>query len=340
MNRRATTLTAGIALLVALVVLGWNAPVKYITIEPGPTFDTLGQAKGKALIKVNGVTESSSKGQLRMVTIGELQGLSTFDVLKAWLNPRDATVPREVLIPEGQTQQQSDKQSADDFANSQAAAVTVALRHEGYPVSVTVTDVTAGKPADGHLQAGDVITAVNGAKIISSQDLITAIQSKAAGTPLTFDYTRNGKAGQTEIKAISSDGAPPQIGIAVDQKQPSPIKVKFDLDSVGGPSAGLMFTLGIIDKIEPTDLTGGKIIAGTGTMDDDGNVGPIGGIPQKLRGAYDAGARIFLTPADNCSEALGHPVKGLELVKVDTIDDALKALQQIRDGQQPTLCSK
>jgi Lon-like protease len=126
----------------------------------------------------------------------------------------------------------------------------------------------------------------------------------------------------------------------VDQKQPSPISVKFDLDNVGGPSAGLMFTLGIIDKIDPTDLTGGKIIAGTGTMDDDGNVGPIGGIPQKLVAAYDAGARIFLTPADNCAEALGHPVKGLELVKVSTIDDALKALQQIRAGQQPTLCTK
>ena len=90
----------------------------------------------------------------------------------------------------------------------------------------------------------------------------------------------------------------------MDQKQPSPFTVKFDLDNVGGPSAGLMFTLGIIDKLEPDDLTGGKIIAGTGTIDDDGNVGPIGGIPQKLVGATDAGARYFLTPPDNCAEAI------------------------------------
>jgi PDZ domain-containing protein len=340
MNRRATTLTAGIVLLVALVLLALNAPVKYITIEPGQTFDTLGQSNGKPLITVTGAPETNSAGQLRMVTIGEVQGLTTFDVIKAWLNPNDATVPREVLIPEGQTEQQNEKQSADDFANSQAAAATVALRHEGYPVSVIVKEVTAGQPADGHLQSGDVVTAVNGQKIISSQDLIGAIQSKTAGTPLTFDYTRDGKPGQTVIKAESVDGAPPQIGIKVDQKQPSPISVKFDLDNVGGPSAGLMFTLGIIDKIDPTDLTGGKIIAGTGTMDDDGNVGPIGGIPQKLLAAHDAGAHIFLTPADNCAEALGHPVEGLELVKVSNIDDALKALQQIRDKQQPTLCTK
>ncbi len=340
MNRRATTLIAGIALLVALVALAYNAPVKYITIEPGPTFDTLGKANGQPLITVSGVPEQKPTGQLRMVTIGEVQGLTTIDMIKSWLNSDYATVPREVLIPEGQTEQQNEQQSHDDFANSQAAAVTVALRHEGYPVYVTVDKVTPGKPAEGHLQAGDVITKVDGTTIESSRDLITAIQSKSAGTQLTFTYTRDGKSGQTEIKSVPVDGAPPQIGISVEQKQPSPIDVKFDLNGVGGPSAGLMFTLGIIDKIEPADLTGGKIIAGTGTIDDDGNVGPIGGIPQKMIAAHDAGATYFLAPAANCAEALGHPVNGLKLVKVDNIDDALKALQSIRDGEQPTLCSK
>src|SRR6185369_12801632 len=341
MNRRATTLTAGIALLIALVVLAWNAPVKYITIEPGPTFDTLGQAKGKALITVSGAPATKSDGQLRMVTIGELQGMSTFDVIKSWLNKDDATVPREVLIPEGQTQQQSDQQSADDFKSSQASAVTVALRHQGYPVQVKVGKVVDGMPAAGKFQVGDIITSINGQKLLSSQDAINTIRAKPAGTSFKVDFIRNGQAQQTEVtSAAGKDGAPTQVGLELSQEQPSPIKVTFDLDNVGGPSAGLMFTLGIIDKLDPADLTGGKIIAGTGTMDDDGNVGSIGGIPQKLVAAYDAGARVFLTPADNCTEALGHPVKGLELVKVSTIDDALKALQQIRDGKQPTLCTK
>jgi Lon-like protease len=340
MTRRVVTLATGVILLAGLIVAAINAPVKYVQIQPGPTFNTLGSFDGKQLISITGAPTSQSSGQLRMLTIGEVQGLTTWDVIRGWLNKDDAVVPREIVIPEGQTQQQTDKENADEFASSQNSAVTVALRHEGYPVTVTISDVTAGKPAVGHLQKGDVIIAVDGKKILSSTDLVTDIQSKKAGTPLTISYQRNGQPGQTTIAAVPGDGGKPQIGVSVEQAQPSPVKIKFELDNVGGPSAGLMFTLGIIDKLDPVDLTGGKVIAGTGTMDDDGNVGAIGGIPQKMVAAYNAGARIFLAPAGNCGEALAHPVKGLELVKVSNIDGALKALQQIRDGQQPTLCSK
>jgi PDZ domain-containing protein len=94
------------------------------------------------------------------------------------------------------------------------------------------------------------------------------------------------------------------------------------------------------DKLEPGDITGGRVIAGTGTMDDDGNVGPIGGIAQKMVAARAAGATYFLAPADDCADALDHPVKGLVLVKVASLDDALNALAKIRAGQQPTLCTK
>jgi PDZ domain-containing protein len=126
----------------------------------------------------------------------------------------------------------------------------------------------------------------------------------------------------------------------VTQNQPSPIKVAIKLQDVGGPSAGLMFTLGIIDKLDPTDLTGGKIIAGTGTIDNDGNVGVIGGIPQKMVAAYGAGARYFLAPTGNCAEALGSPVAGLKLIKVTNLNDALTALADLRAGTQPPLCTK
>jgi Lon-like protease len=340
MSRRAVTLVVGVILLVGLIVAAGKAPVKYVKIEPGPTFNTLGTFDGKPLITITGAPETTSKGQLRLLTIGEVQGLTTYDVIRGWLSKDDAVVPREIIVPQGQTQQQTDQQNADMFASSQNSAVTVALRQDGFPVLVTISGVTAGKPADGKLQKGDIVTAVDGRKVLSSADLVNDVQSKQAGTPLTISYQRDGKDAQTTITAVNGDGGKPQIGVSVDQKQPSPVSVKFDLNNVGGPSAGLMFTLGIIDKLDPVDLTGGKVIAGTGTMDDDGNVGAIGGIPQKMVGAYQAGARIFLAPADNCAEALKHPVKGLELAKVSTIDDALKALQQIRAGQQPTLCGK
>ncbi|WP_067501684.1 PDZ domain-containing protein [Actinoplanes sp. TFC3] len=117
-----------------------------------------------------------------------------------------------------------------------------------------------------------------------------------------------------------------------------PFEVSFDLDRIGGPSAGLMFTLGIIDKLTPADLTGGKVIAGTGTIDDSGAVGSIGGIPQKLLGAKAAGAQIFLVPAGNCAEAAQNAVPGLPMAKVATVDDALAALDTFTKGGQPASC--
>jgi len=119
----------------------------------------------------------------------------------------------------------------------------------------------------------------------------------------------------------------------------APFKVNIPIENIGGPSAGLMLTLGIIDKVQPEDLTGGKIIAGTGTIDDDGDVGPIGGIPQKLVGAKDAGAQLFLVPKDNCAEALKNSVPGLPMAEVATVDDALTALKTFTRGGTPKPCS-
>jgi PDZ domain-containing protein len=190
------------------------------------------------------------------------------------------------------------------------------------------------------LQANDVITAVNGTKVTNPTKLTGLVQAKPAGTALTVDYTRAGKAATVKITTkAGDDGKTPRLGIEIATKQSAPFTVKIDLDKIGGPSAGLMFTLGILDKLQPADLTGGKIIAGTGTIDDDGNVGPIGGIPQKLVGAKDAGAQIFLVPKDNCAEALKNAVDGLPMAEVATVDDALTALKTFTSGGTPKPCS-
>jgi PDZ domain-containing protein len=100
-----------------------------------------------------------------------------------------------------------------------------------------------------------------------------------------------------------------------------------------------MFSLGIVDKLTPDDLTAGLTIAGTGTIDDQGNVGAIGGIAQKMRGAKRDGATIFLSPADNCTEAVANAVPGLELVKVSTLSGAVDALKTLANHGTPSLCS-
>jgi PDZ domain-containing protein len=189
------------------------------------------------------------------------------------------------------------------------------------------------------LRVGDQITSVDGQQVPTAGKLTELIRARPAGTAFRIGYLRGG-APATATVTSRADGGTPRIGVEIEQKQPHPFQLKIDLDRIGGPSAGLMFTLGIIDKVEPDDLTGGDVIAGTGTIDDEGNVGPIGGVPQKLVAAKRDGAQIFLTPAGNCAEAVQNAVPGLPMARVATLDDALAALKAVREHRQPALCPR
>jgi PDZ domain-containing protein len=248
-------------------------------------------------------------------------------------------VPRELIYPPNRSEQQVEQQNSEDFKVSQSSAETVALRELGYPVKVVVTRVTSGGPSSGALQPDDVITAVGGAPVEVAQQLTELVRAKPAGTALKVAYTRGGRPGAATVTTKADKDGQPRIGVEIKADQPHPFTVSIDLADIGGPSAGLMFALGIIDKIRPADLTGGKIIAGTGTIDDIGRVGPIGGIPQKLVGAKNAGAQIFLVPAGNCAEAVRNAVPGLPMARIATIDDALTALKTFSTGGTPAPCT-
>jgi len=340
MRRRGVTVILG-ALITALLAIGVMAtPLPYVVLKPGPTVNTLGSDNGKEVIEVTNAKTSTSTGQLRMTTVGVQPDVELVWAIRGWLSNQQAVVPRELIYPPDQTEKQVEQQNAQAFQESQTSAETVALRELGYPVQVHVTEVTAGGPSAGVLQKDDVITGVDGTTVTSSQKLTELVRAKPAGTALTVAYTRGGKAGTAKITTqADKDSDTPRIGVQIDDRQPHPFDVKIDLDEIGGPSAGLMFTLGIIDKLRPEDLTGGKIIAGTGTIDDEGNVGPIGGIPQKLVGAKEAGAQIFLVPADNCAEALRNAVPGLPMAKVANVQDALTALKTFTSGGTPAPCT-
>jgi PDZ domain-containing protein len=328
---------------VLLALLLWQAffsiRVPYVALGPGPTVNTLGQADKHDVISVTGAPVSASAGQLRMVTVSVTSDLTLLDAVRGWIQHDYAVVPRELIYPPDQSQQQVDQQNAQEFKDSQTSAETAALTKLGYPVQVTVRDVKAGTPADGILKPGDVITSLDGTPVTTPTKLTELIRAKPAGAPRTFAYTRGGAAATATITPRPEDGNP-RIGVTVEPKQPHPFQLKIDLDRIGGPSAGLMFTLGIIDKIEPDDVTGGQVIAGTGTIDDEGKVGPIGGIPQKLVAARRDGAKLFLTPAANCAEAMANAVPGLPMARVATLDDALAALQAVREHRQPAQCTR
>ncbi|WP_165945343.1 PDZ domain-containing protein [Micromonospora sp. KC723] len=337
MRRRGVTVLLG-ALLTTLLSIGvLGAPIPYVVLGPGPTVDTLGTSDGKEIIQVSGRSTSTSAGQLRMTTVGVQPTVKLRAAIAGWLSKDEAVVPRELVYPPDESQDEVDKRNAEDFRNSQTSAETAALVELGYPVQVVVKEVTAAGPSAGLLRAGDVITTVDGAKVTTAAKLVELVRAKPAGTALTIGYTRDGVAGKATVTSREQDGRP-RIGLVPDQRQPHPFTLKIDLNNIGGPSAGLMFALGIVDKLEPDDLTGGKIIAGTGTIDDEGRVGPIGGIAQKLVGAKEAGAAVFLVPAGNCAEAVRNPQPGLPLIKVGSLAEALTALETLRSGGQPPRC--
>ncbi|GAA2682433.1 YlbL family protein [Actinoplanes palleronii] len=340
MRRRGVTVILG-ALVTALLAAGvMIAPLPYVALKPGPTVNTLGSAQGTEVIKVTGAKTSESAGQLRLTTVNVQSKVELVQAIQGWLSGDDAVVPRELIYPPDRSEAQVQEQNAQEWKQSQTSAETVALRELGYPVQTYVRKVTAGGAAVGVLEENDVITAVNGTAITGPTQLTQLVRAKPVGTALSVGYTRAGKKATAKVTTKAGEGSStPRLGIEIDTKQPHPFTIKIDLDKIGGPSAGLMFSLGIIDKLRDEDLTGGKVIAGTGTIDDDGNVGPIGGIPQKLVGAKEAGAKLFLVPKDNCAEALRNAVAGLPMAKVATVDDALTALKTFTAGGSPTPCS-
>jgi PDZ domain-containing protein len=326
-----------IALLGGGVVM---APVPYVVLEPGPTVDTLGERDGVPVIEIDGVDTAASTGELRLTTVAVQPDISLLDAIRAWFDGEEAVVPEEMFYPPGESREEVEQRNTEQFSRSQSAAETAAMRELGYPVRVSVGEVVEDGPADGVLQAGDLITEVNGAEVSELADLQQAISAEPVGATLTVDYTREGEPGTGEVTTVADQEDPdtPRVGIVAALVVDHPYELSIGLEDIGGPSAGLMFALGIIDKLEPADLTGGEIIAGTGSINADGTVGAIGGIPQKLVAARDAGATTFLVPAANCQEAVSTAPSGMLLIEVETLAGALDELAALRSEADPATC--
>jgi Lon-like protease len=343
MFRRSLTLSiAGLATLVAIAV-AVLVPVPYVILGPGPTLNTLGAVSGQPLISITGHPTYPTSGNLNMVTIS-LQGgpgvnLNIFQALRAWLDPSEAVVPESELYPPGQSAQETQAQDTEQMASSQDTATAAALSelHIGYQTQVIVMQTVPGYPASTVLKTGDQIVAVDGKPVTGQSSLTSMITSHPAGTVLDLTVLRAGKTLSLQVASKNSDGTP-IIGVQVEQQFKFPFTVKISVGDIGGPSAGMMFALGIIDKLTPMNLTGGKFIAGTGEITQAGQVEPIGGIQQKMVAARSAGATIFLTPAGNCSDTAGAVPAGLRIVKVGTLTQAINDLEAIKAGKSVPSC--
>ena len=349
---------ASTLMLIALLCAGVFINVPYSEMSPGPTVNTLGQHDGEPVLQISGRKTYATTGHLNMTTVRVTSAdykMNLVEAVYGWLAHDNKVVPHDTLYPNGKTEEQSTQENAEEFSQSQESAKVAALKELKIPVKswVIVSTVVKDTPAEGRLHAGDVIKAVDGTTVKAPDDVAKLVTKHKPGEKVVFtivpakeqaaaekeDRTAT-KTEEITITTAKSDDTGEQraiVGISAGTDHTLPFAIDIKLADVGGPSAGLMFALGIVDKLTPGNLTGGKFVAGTGTITDDGKVGPIGGIEMKTVGARDKGAQYFLTPKDNCAAAARDIPDGLTLVKVDTIDDAMSALTDIRGGNTADL---
>lgn len=324
------------AVLLAVLVL---LPTPYAVNSPGPTRDVLGEHDGTPLIQVSGAPTYDSTGELRLTTVSSSGGpgypSSILGVLQGWLSRSSVVQPAELVYPPHTSQEEIDQTNQREMTSSQENATVAALTELGYdvPATLAISGAVEGTDAAGKVEQGDVLTALDGTALPTYQSLADALAAVTPGDTVTLTVHRHGRDVQVPVVTSERDGGGAQIGVYIDPAFVLPVDVTISIDDIGGPSAGTMFALGIIDKMTPQDEANGVDVAGTGTMDVTGEVGPIGGIRQKLAGAHRDGATWFLAPAANCGEVVGYVPDGLRVVRVATLHEAWAAVTEIGAGQ-------
>nr|WP_179429944.1 S16 family serine protease [Spelaeicoccus albus] len=325
-------------LAAALLVVMYEMPAPYVIELPGPAFNTLGKTHGKKLLEVSGHKTYPTTGALDMLTVGVEGGpgtrLALGDVVQSWIDPHNSVVPEEAVYAPGSTSKQVKRQNAAEMSNSQQSAVAAALTNldKKYKTTLTIGGLSPDSPSRGKLKDGDVLKRIGDTPIKSLSQLKTELNKIGKGGSVRLAVDRHGSSHSATVTPEHTKSGV-QLGVFVNQKFTFPFTVKIRLQNVGGPSAGMMFALGIIDTITPGPMTGGHKIAGTGTISPDGQVGPIGGIRQKMFGAKHGGANWFLAPKSNCEEVAGHVPSDLRVVKVSTLSDARHAVEAIASGK-------
>lgn len=316
-------------------------PACQVALQPGPIEDTLG------LITVTGAEVfPPTDGSLHLTTVAVQDNLGFTGWIGARTSPSVQVVPREQIYPPGFDRTEVAEINAAAMRDSQLVATIVVLESLGYelhPQGALVVAVQADAATD-ELEVDDVIVAVDGAPVRESTEVVEEVRARSVGDPL--DLQVRGPSGTRTVQVVlgrnPDDPEVPYVGVLLTTDLDLPIDIEVDAGAIGGPSAGMVFALSLLELLEPGDLLGGREVAGTGTLARDGSVGGVGGVTQKLVGATsprgdDAPAEVFLVPRDNLEEALRAPVRAeVVVVPVGTLTEALDALSALRVGQTPT----
>lgn len=319
-----------------ILLLAFFLPTPYVLMSPGTPQNILGNA-----ISISGAKTFPVNGKLSVTSVMVTNPdsyITGFDILYGWIIADQAVLPRVEIYPENETAEQSTQQGAADMQESQANATSAALSLLGYKgdTKLIVNSVNEKSFAFKALLTGDQIIGIDGKVLTSATQITDYLDSLSPGKVVKVKILRGAAATnnaadnsiEVPIKLSARDDGSAFIGVNIETKHNYPITVKIKLDETGGPSGGLIFALGIIEKLQSEDLIRGRNIAGTGTITDTGKVGPIGGITEKIIGAKKAGVSIFLAPQDNCSD-ITHPelLQGIKVVPVATLSQALDVLR-------------
>jgi PDZ domain-containing protein len=338
----------GVLLLVVGFTLNWlaNLEVDYFALSPGPVNDV------GDFVSVVGQDPVEDAGELFFLTVS-LKEVTALEYIGGWLDPEVTLNKRETIRPAGVSQEELTRQNLALMEGSKRDAIFVALTRLGYEPQLIgsgalILGTIEGTAADGVLQAEDVIVEVDGVEVEFANDAVDALSGKTPGTEVELVIERAGENGTSETLTVEIvlgpfmgfdeneepivDESRGMVGVLLEDAETEelyPVDVQIDSQNIGGPSAGLMFTLELINQLTDEDITRGRRIAGTGTIDRDGVVGPIGGVQQKVFGAIRAGADHVLVPAANYEDALVAAGDDISVVRVETVDDALAFLDSL-----------
>lgn len=338
MSKQTWTAVVSALLFIVCAAVIITVPIPFVTWSPGVTIDVLGTYHDQDVIEIGGVTTYPVNGRFVLTTVSVTKADANLTLPEAllgnWLPGRDV-MPRDAVYAPGKSSAELKVVSTQNMNLAQQRAAAAALLQAEIAVTEVpvVASVLSSGPAADALEPGDVITAVDGVAVTTVTEVRAAIRAHKIGDTVVFTALRNRQEVNATVTAAASNslGTVPVVGISLETGYSYAPEVTYNIDpDIGGSSGGLMLALGIYDKVSPGDLAAGRVIAGSGTITGEGKVGQVGGIQQKLAGARQAGATIFLVPEGNCS-ALGPEPADLIIVKVTSLNQAIAELERLKD---------
>ncbi|MCS4489453.1 PDZ domain-containing protein [Corynebacterium sp. ES2775-CONJ] len=350
MSRRTRTLAFGAIPVVILMTLAqldhipgtnYSLTIPYAAEGQGPTFNTLDEVNGVEVINIDGAEVDSTQGHLDMTTVSVRSNMTLIQGLNRLIVHGDTLIPIEQIFPQGKTEDEIKQLNEAAFSASESAATTAALRYLKRPMDVKIARIVADSAAAEALRDNDVILAIDSVPVRTGGGAQQLVRAKKPGDSIELSIKRGDRrlTKTLTLRAHPYDETVPFLGVNMVTSSAEGISVRYNLEDVGGPSAGMVFALAVIDKLSPGELNHGKYVAGTGTITDTGEVGPIGGIKHKARAAAAAGAELFLAPARNCEELTGENYSSMTVVGVSTLSDAVARMDDFAAGKELISCT-